>query len=245
MIGVCQRLAAFLAIAGLLVAGCAVSTAVAADPETRQILAPSGKLRVGLYPGTPTSILPAPPSGEARGVGHDLGKELAQRLGVPVEMVVFAKNAEVLEAVKTGNIDIAFTNASPARARDMDFGPPYLEIELGYLVPQGSAVSTLADVDAKGIRVGVTEKSTSDATLSRDLKNAQIVRVVTINVAADLMAAGSSTPSRPTRRLCSRWRKKSPDRKCSTAAGVSSGTPSPSRRDATAAGHSCRSLPRT
>lgn len=43
-----------LAISGLLVAG----SALAADPEIRQLLAPSGKLRVGLYPGTPTSILP-------------------------------------------------------------------------------------------------------------------------------------------------------------------------------------------
>jgi polar amino acid transport system substrate-binding protein len=180
---------AVLAIAGLLFATGA-STAIAADPEIRQVLAPTGKLRVGLYPGTPTSILPDPKSGGPRGVGYDLGKELARRLEVAYEPVVFAKNAEVLDAVKNGNVDAAFTNASAARARDMDFGPPFLEIELGYLVPPGSPVSKLAEVDSAGIRVGVTAGSSSDGTLTRDLKAAEIVRAVTFDAALEMLSAG-------------------------------------------------------
>ncbi len=179
-------LVAALAIAGSIV----VVGAGAADPEPQQVLAPTGKLRVGLYPGTPTSILPDPQSGGPRGVGYDLGKEIARRLGVPFEPVVFSKNAEVLEAVKTGQVDMVFTNASAARAKEMDFGPPYLEIELGYLVPQGSPVTTLAGIDAPGVRVGVTKASSSDAVLSRDLKSAEIVRAATLAVAGDMMAAG-------------------------------------------------------
>jgi polar amino acid transport system substrate-binding protein len=189
MTRMCRIIVAFLAIAAALFSS-STGTATAADPD-RRILAPTGILRVGLYPGTPTSILPDPKSGGPRGVGYDLGKELARRLDVPYEPVVFAKNAEVLEAVKTGNVDIAFTNASPARARDMDFGPPYLEIELGYLVPQGSAASTPADVDSPGFRVGVTAGSSSDATLTRDLKQATIVRAATIDAAVDMMSAGN------------------------------------------------------
>jgi polar amino acid transport system substrate-binding protein len=181
-------------VAALTIGGSVVSVnasiALAADPEPRQILAPTGTLRVGLYPGTPTSILPDPKSGGPRGVGYDLGKELARRLDVPYVPVVFAKNAEVLDAVKTGNVDVAFTNASAARARDMDFGPPYLEIELGYLVPSGYAVATLAEVDAKGSRVGVTAASSSDAALTRDLKSAEIVRPATIDAAIDMLSAG-------------------------------------------------------
>ena len=164
--------------------------ALAADAEAQKILAPTGKLRAGLYPGTPTSILPdAQPDGP-RGVGYDLGKEFARRLGVPYEPVVFAKNAEVLEAVKTGQVDMVFTNATAARAKDMDFGPPGLEIELGYLVPQKSPVATLADIDKPGVRVGVTKGSSSDGVMSRDLKSAEVVRAVTIGAAVDMMAAG-------------------------------------------------------
>jgi polar amino acid transport system substrate-binding protein len=133
--------------------------------------------------------LPAAPVGP-RGVGYDFGKEIARRLGVPFEPVVFVKNAEVLEAVKTGKVDMIFTNATAVRAKDMDFGPPYLEIELGYLVPKGSPVSTLVGVDAKGIRVGVTKGSSSDGVLSRDLKGAEIVRAETVGTAVDMLASG-------------------------------------------------------
>jgi polar amino acid transport system substrate-binding protein len=186
------RLSSFvaaMAVAGSIFA-LAAGVAAAADQELRRILAPSGSLKVGLYPGTPTSILPDAQSGGPRGVGYDLGKEIARRLGVPFEPVVFSKNAEVLEAVKTGKVDMAFTNGSAARAKDMDFGPPYLEIELGYLVRQGSPASALADIDGSGVRVGVTTGSSSDGVLSHDLKSAEIVRVATLGAAIDMMAAG-------------------------------------------------------
>lgn len=184
-----QRMVALLAA----IAVCAVASVapvLADDVAPKDILAPSGKLRVGLYPGTPTSILPDAPGGP-RGVGYDLGKELARQLGVPYEPVVFAKNAEVLEAVKTGAVDAAFTNASASRAKVMDFGPPYLESDLGYLVGKDSKVGKPEDVDVKGIRVGVTASSSSDAAMSHDLKNAEVVRLTTINDAPKMLAAGS------------------------------------------------------
>jgi polar amino acid transport system substrate-binding protein len=176
-----------LAIALLLLAGCGIP-AVAPGPEVRQVLAPTGKLRAGLYPGTPTSIIKDPVSGEPKGVGYDLGTELARRLGVPFEPIVFARNAEVLDAVKTGKVDVAFTNATAARAKDKDFTAPYLEIELGYLVPAGSPISTLAAVDRPGVRVGVTEGSTSDGQLSRELRNAVVVRTPTVKGGTEMLA---------------------------------------------------------
>ena len=167
----------------------AAGIAVAADPDLRPILAPSGALRVALYPGTPTSILPDPSAGGPKGVGYDLGKELANRLGVAYEPIVFSRNAEVLEAVKSGKADIALTNATAARAREMDFGPPVFEVELGYLVPKGSSIAALAEVDAVGIRVGVTAGSSSDASLTRDLKNAEIVRAANFDAAIEMLSA--------------------------------------------------------
>jgi len=176
-----------IAIAGFLFAGCA-TTAEAPSPEVRQVLAPTGKLRAGLYPGTPTSIIPGSGSGEPKGVGYDLGKEFARRLRVPFEPVVFPKNADVLEAVKSGQVDVAFTNATATRAKDMDFTAPYLEIELGYLVPDGSPIAALTSVDRQGIRVGVTEGSTSDGRLSRELKNAVVVRASTVKSGKEMLA---------------------------------------------------------
>jgi polar amino acid transport system substrate-binding protein len=164
------------------------ASALAAEPDA-QVLAPTGKLRAALYPGTPTSVLD-PNEKEPRGVGYELGKALAARLGVPYEPVVYPKNADVLEAMKTGSADVAFTNASPARQKEMDFGPSFLLIELGYLVPAGSQLKASTEVDQKGLRIGVTANSTSDATLSRDLKNADVVRAVTVTTGAEMLAAG-------------------------------------------------------
>ena len=157
----------------------------------RTVLAPSGVLRVGLYPGTPTSVLyPDIQSQEMRGVGYDLGKAIADRLGVPYERIVFKKNADVLDAVTAGRVDMAFTNATALREKDMDFGPTYLEIELGYLVPQGSRILRVTDIDVVGLSVGVTAESSSDGVLSRDLKFATVVRAVTITSALDMLKSG-------------------------------------------------------
>jgi len=167
---------------------CSPGAALAGNSDPGSVLAPTGKLRAGLYPGTPTSILnndEKPP----RGVGYEIGQELAHRLHVDYEPVVFAKNAEVLQAVKSGAVDVVFTNATAARANDMDFGPPYLEIELGYLVPADSPLKEIAEIDVAGRRLGVTAGSTSDATLSHELKNAGIVRATTLKDGVALLAS--------------------------------------------------------
>jgi polar amino acid transport system substrate-binding protein len=167
------------------------ASALAADAELQSILAPTGKLRAALYPGTPTSIVD-PKESTPRGVGYDLGKELARRLGVPYEPVVYAKNADVQAAMKAGNADVAFTNRTPARMKEMDFGPAYLLIELGFLVPAGSPItsSDLTALDQKGRRIGVAAGSTSESTLTRELKNAEVVRAATNQQGAELVAAG-------------------------------------------------------
>jgi polar amino acid transport system substrate-binding protein len=181
------RLARIVLVAAALLAACA-PVAFAPDANVRQTLAPSGKLRVGLYTGSPTSIV-RDGSGE-RGVGFELGRELARRLGIPFEPVVFPRNADVLDAVNGGRVDVTFTNATPARAKDMDFTQPFLEVEQGYLVPEGSTIRAIADVDRTGMRVGVSEGSSSEATLSKLLASAKVLRVPTLKAASEMLANG-------------------------------------------------------
>ena len=180
-----RRLSAL--VLSLLLTACA-GTSTAPRPEIKQALAPTGKLRVGVYPGSPTSMLRDPASGEVKGVSVDLGKELAKRLGVPYEQVEYRRIAEVIEALKSGAADFTISNASPARAKEVDFTQPLVSIELGYLVPPGSPVSTLADIDQPGIRVGVTQGSTSQSTLPHEFKNAAVVPVPTLNAAIEMFA---------------------------------------------------------
>ena len=139
------------AIFGLLLAGCA-GVGTAPTPEARQALAPTGKLRVGLQLGNPLNVIKDSASGEMKGVAFDLGKELARRMGVPFEPVLYPSVGAVLDGGKSGAWDVAFVGFSPARAREWDFTALHLEVEFGYLVPAGSAISTMADVDRLGNR---------------------------------------------------------------------------------------------
>jgi polar amino acid transport system substrate-binding protein len=136
-----------------------------------------------------------------KGVGFDLGKEFARRMGVPFEPVVYPKSAALVGSVTSGQWDVTFLTVSARRANDMDFTAPHLEIERGYLIPSGSSISRLADVDQPGIRVAVTEKASSDIFRSRALKNAVLVRASGIlgplemvkSGRADVFAAGKPT----------------------------------------------------
>jgi polar amino acid transport system substrate-binding protein len=174
-----------LAFAALLAACTAIGPSAPAD--IAPVLAPNGVLRVGVYPGSPTSLVRDAKTGEAKGVSVDVGRELARRLGARYEQVEFQRVAEVIDGIKAGKADFTITNASPARARDVDFSQPVLAIELGYLAPPGSSVTSVADVDRPGVRIGVTEGSTSQRTLNERLKNATLVAAPNMKAAAEML----------------------------------------------------------
>ena len=174
---------------GLLLAGC-MTIDTAPTAEVRQALAPTGKLRVALQLGSPHNVIRDPVSGEMKGVGYDLGKELARRVGVPFEPVFYPSVGALLDAGKAGAWDVAFVGFSPARAKEWDFTALHMEVEFGYLVPGGSSISTMADVDRPGIRVAVQEKSQPDIFLSRTLKNGIVVRASSLAGTVDVLRSG-------------------------------------------------------
>lgn len=171
----------------LFLAACS-GAPTAPSAEVRQALAPTGKLRVGVYPGSPTSMLRDAKSGEVKGVSVDLGKELAKRLGVPYEQVEYRRIAEVIDALKSGAADFTISNATPARAKDVDFTQTIVSLELGYLVPSGSPIAAFSEVDRPGVRIGVTQGSTSQATLPGLLKNASVVPAPTLKAAVEMLS---------------------------------------------------------
>jgi polar amino acid transport system substrate-binding protein len=142
---------------------------------TPEILAPTGRLRAGVFAGSPLSMARDIKTGEMHGLCVDLGKELAKRLGVAFEPVDFQRIAEVIEAMKAGGVDFTISNATPARAVDVAFSQTLLSVELGYLVPAMSSIATVADIDKSGVRVGVTAGSTSQRTLPNILPNVTVV----------------------------------------------------------------------
>jgi len=144
-------------------------------PAVLSELAPSGTLRVGLNHGNFLLVTPGSSATDPRGVAPDLARELARRLGVPIEFSKYETAGGLGDAVRTGAWDVAFLGAEPQRATEIAFTAAYLEIPATYLVPAGSPIRTIADVDREGVRIAVAEKSAYELWLSRNIKHAKLV----------------------------------------------------------------------
>lgn len=152
----------------------------------RSELAPTGRLRVGINYGNFLLVNKDAASGEYRGVAVDLARELGRRLEVPIELVAFETAGKMADAVKAGAWDVAFLGNEPARANEIAFTPAYLEIEAGYLVPAGSPIRSIAEVDRDGVRIAVADKSAYDLYLSRSIRHAKLLRTQGIDASCDL-----------------------------------------------------------
>jgi polar amino acid transport system substrate-binding protein len=159
-------------------------------PYLRNDLAPTGRLRVGINYGNPVLANRDAASGELRGVAVDLARELGRRIDLPVELVGFDAAGKMFEAVKAGAWDAAFLAIDPGRADEIDFTAAYIEIEGTYLVPPGSPVHAIEDVDRENVRVGLSTKSAYDLFLSRTIQHAKLVRASGPDAAFDLLMTG-------------------------------------------------------
>jgi polar amino acid transport system substrate-binding protein len=158
---------------------------MALSPAAKSELAPTGKLRVGINYGN-FLLVTRHSESEYTGIAVDLGRELGRRLGVPIDLVPFATAGKLADAVKAGAWDVAFLGNEPQRANVIAFSPAYLEIEATYLVPSGSAIRTIADVDKKGVRIATAVNSAYDLYLSRNLQHATLVRAEGIQASYDI-----------------------------------------------------------
>ena len=144
------------------------------SPDIAKELAPGGTLRAGINLGNPVLAQGTPD--RPRGVTVDLARELAKRLGTPLEMSAFDAAGKTFEALKAGKLDLIFLAIEPVRAAEIEFTPPYVLIEGVYLVPRDSPLKRVEDADRKGVRIGVNRNSAYDLFLTRTLKNAELVR---------------------------------------------------------------------
>lgn len=142
----------------------------------RAEFAPTGTLRVGLNMSNFLLTRTDAASGQPRGVAHDLGKELARRLGLPVVFVPHPNPGALADAANKNVWDVGFLGAEPQRANEIDFTAAYVEIESTYLVPPGSPLKHANEVDRQGVRIIVPEKAAYELFLSRTIKNAELVK---------------------------------------------------------------------
>jgi polar amino acid transport system substrate-binding protein len=149
-------------------------------------LAPTGVLRAGINLSNFLLVNGRAPAGEPQGVSPSMAAALAAKLGVPVRYVPYPRPGELADAVGLGAWDIGLIGAEPQRAETIAFTAAYAEIEATYLVPAGSSITSIQQVDQPGIRIAVTARSAYDLWLERNIQRAQLVRTDSLDAACAL-----------------------------------------------------------
>jgi polar amino acid transport system substrate-binding protein len=178
-------------LAPLVVAfGCATAVSPTVPPAARAELAPTGKLRVGLIAVNPIFVTPNTPPGVTKGVAVDIARELATRLGVPMEPLRYPTVGAMVEAAGKGEWDIAFLVIDPERAAAMNFTAAYMYSENTFLVPGNSTARGIEDLDRPGRTIAVFARSAQEIWLKRNAKGATLVSASSPAAAFQMLKEG-------------------------------------------------------
>jgi polar amino acid transport system substrate-binding protein len=158
-------------------------------PEIKAQLAPHGVLRAAINMSNFLLVTGRSADGGPEGVSPSMARAIADRLGVPVKYVPFPKPGELADEAGKDVWDIGLIGAEPARAEKIAFTAAYAEIEATYMVPPGSPLKTIADVDKPGVRIAVTARSAYDLWLERNIKQATVIRSSGLDGAYEQFAA--------------------------------------------------------
>ncbi|MEJ1974730.1 MAG: transporter substrate-binding domain-containing protein [Acetobacteraceae bacterium] len=158
-------------------------------------VAPSGTLRVAIAISPAPSAFWAvrdPASGQPRGVAVDLGRALAKRLGVPVQLVVYDNSGKITQAGESGGWDVAFLPVDAERRQALAVGPNYSVSDSTFLVPAGSSIQTLAEVDRPGVRVFGIGGTTTARAAAGWLKHTTVTERPSVEALVALVKAGQA-----------------------------------------------------
>jgi polar amino acid transport system substrate-binding protein len=151
------------------------------DEQVVKELAPTGKLRAGINMSNFLLVTGKAANGDPQGVSPDMAAEVARRLGVPLQLVPFPSPGQLADAVDDDVWDIGNIGAEPQRAEKIAFTAAYCEIEATYLVPAGSPIQSIDDVDKPGVKISVTGRSAYGLWLENSIKQAELVRTDTLD----------------------------------------------------------------
>lgn len=157
--------------------------------QARKELAPTGVLRAGINLSNFLLVTGRSPTGEPEGVAPDMARAIAEKLGVALKLVPFKSPGELGDQVGKDVWDIGLIGAEPQRAEKIAFTAAYVEIEATYMVPEGSPITSIADVDRKGVRIAVSARSAYDLWLANNIRNATLVRATGLDAAYQMFVA--------------------------------------------------------
>jgi polar amino acid transport system substrate-binding protein len=150
-------------------------------PDLVRLLAPNGVLRAAINMSNFLLVSSRTPDGGPAGVSPDMAAAFADLLGVELQRVPYESPGLVSDAADRGEWDIALIGAEPQRAEFIAFTPAYSEIEASYLVPPGSSIQRIEEVDQPGRRIAVTDRTAYGLWLDRNIRHAELVRTTTLD----------------------------------------------------------------
>jgi len=174
-------------------AACATPSPVPSE-AARNELTRTGKFRFGLVAGAERTefLVVKNADGQPEGVPVELARELASRLGAPVEFKVASSALELTEMLLGGKIDSAIMPPDKWGARRIDFGTFYFVDRDAYMVAPGSRLKTSDDVDSLRVRVIAVAGSTADRAAARRLRNTRVTPVDSVEAALEMLRTGQA-----------------------------------------------------
>jgi polar amino acid transport system substrate-binding protein len=162
------------------------------SPEDIKALAPTGKLRGGVVVSPAASAFFAikDDKGEVRGVTIDLLRGFAEALKLPLVLNVYDNSGQVTDAVANGDCDVAFMPQDAERAKKVDFGPAYYFISSTYLVPAGSTIQSIDEVNRPGVRIVGISNTTTVRSAGRTAPNATAQEVPSVDQLTEMARTG-------------------------------------------------------
>ena len=145
--------------------------------KARSELAPTGILRAGINLSNFLLVTGRTASGDPVGVAPDMAAAIAESLGVPIKLVPFKSPGELADQAGKDIWDIGLIGAEPQRAAVMTFSAAYVEIEATYMVPPGSPITSIDQVDKKGVKVVTSARSAYGLWLENNIKNAELIQI--------------------------------------------------------------------
>src|SRR5262249_54289415 len=159
-----------------------------ADAALKELV-PTGKLRLAIAVAPSPSAQFAVKDGDGfSGVAVTLGHALAERLGVPLEIIPHQASGEIQNSASANRWDVAFLPVDDERKKFVDFGNAYHLLQSTFLVPAGSKIQSVKDANAKRVGIGGGAKTAKFRAPQKDTpKTTQV----------DFLAGSTPAPATP------------------------------------------------
>ena len=162
----------------------------AIDPTTLKSFAPTGSLRVGINLGNPVLASEDAATKQLSGVSVDIANEIGKRINLPIKLIPFKSASATVDGIKNGELDMVFVAIDPVRGADISYTPAYIQIEGAYMVKASSPLKSNVEVDVAGTEIVVGKGSAYDLYLTREIKNATLLRAASSQAVIDDFMSG-------------------------------------------------------